>query len=449
MNLITIITVLQATWVVFIIAMLFIRFRVGLSAYLAYILLVPYMHINLGIITLQWNFVNVLLLIAFLYDRSKYEDNPPLDWRPFYPFLLYFGCTLLLMPFQEYVPFSEQMNTWRTMAMKYLILPFVIWNDILADSSSLKLYRNVVLSCITISILYGLFLTTMPGLNPYMMVLCAANGSEFNLAYAAGNSGTSINTELVDGRLFGRISSVFSHPMTFGLSLGLSVFYLYRNRDNYKKWIIYTLMALAFVCIITCGVRSVIGAAFIAVLYYLIHARDFKTFAVACIVGASFYYIIPLIPGLSDYLGSLTGDNDAVRGSSFEMRIKQFEGCLSEIKNCFIEGKGFGWTGYYIREYGGHPTMLHFESLIIVVLCNMGLIGVLIWTMMTYTIFRYNNIVERSYAAMLNALFVFYVAYACITGEYGYMQYFIIFYTLMLAEDLISDDDEGEITIEE
>ena len=54
---------------------------------------------------------------------------------------------------------------------------------------------------------------------------------------------------------------------------------------------------------------------------------------------------------------------------------------------------------------------------------------------------KYNNWSERSIATLLNSLFVFYIAYACITGEYGYMQYFILFYVLMLGEDLYQGDE--------
>ena len=66
---------------------------------------------------------------------------------------------------------------------------------------------------------------------------------------------------------------------------------------------------------------------------------------------------------------------------------------------------------------------------------------------MSVMIIKYNQWSERPIAALLNALFIFYIAYACITGEYGYMQFFILFYILMLGEELYMENEEG-LTIE-
>lgn len=433
--------------------MLFWRFRVGVAGYLAYIFLVPFMKIDVGGFTLQWNLINIILLFAFFLHRKKYdEDYIEYDLRPLLPFAIYFGISLLLMPFQDGIPFSEAINTWRTQVMKYLILPFVIWNDILIDSDSLKLYRKVTIGCIIIAVLYGLFLTTMPGINPYMIAISAANGEEFNLAYAAGNSGTTDNTTLNDERLFGRISSVFSHPMTFGLFLGLSLFYLYRNKKNLNKWALWILTLFIVANIITCGVRSVLAATFIAIMFLMIQSRNGKLFFIMSAIGCLCWILFTYTPPLSTYIASIFNQEGGdVNGSSAAMRLSQFEGCLEAIKSTPLEGKGFGWTGYYLSEYGGHPTMLFFESLIFVVLCNSGIFGLILWLSMFIMIIKYNHWSDQPVAALLNSLLAFYIAYACITGEYGYMQYFIIFYILMLGEDLYveeDDDKKEEIVLE-
>ena len=422
--------------------MLFLRFRIGIVAYLAYIFLVPYMKIPISGFVLEWNFMNLLLLVAFFYNLYRNGGKfIKYDWRPLYPFVLYFGVSLILMPFQDGVPFFSALNAWRMSFMKCLILPFVIWYDIQADSTSVKLYRNVTIGCIVIAALYGLYLTTMPGFNPYMSAISFLNGREFNLAYAAGNSSLTDNTILSDDRLFGRICSVFSHPMTFGLFLGFALLYVYRNRGNLANWFFYGLTFLILTNIIVCGVRSVIGATFIAILFLLLQSRNFALFMSTALGGFFIWYVVSANPILSNFFSSITDlTSSNVQGSSFEMRILQLEGCFEEIKNVLLEGKGFHWTGYYILHHEeGHPTILHFESLVFVILCNSGLIGVLLWFLMGKKIFNYNNRKMRSAAALLNSLFVFYIAYACITGEYGYMQYFIIFYILTLGEHLYQE----------
>ena len=449
MSLLSIVQILQTLWVIFIVIMLFWRFRIGVAAYLAYIFLVPYMKITIGGLselggfTLQWNIINILTLVAFfLHRQATYNEDFEYDWRPMLPFALYFGVSLLLMPFQDGVPIGSAFSMWRVQAMKYLILPFVIWNDVRTDYNSLKLYRNVTIACIWIAVLYGLYLTTMPGINPYMITISAANGEQFNLAYAAGNSGMGDNTDLNEDRLFGRISSVFNHPMTFGLFLGFSLFYLYRNKENINKWLLYGLTLFIITDIIVCGVRSVFGATIIAIMFLLIQTRSFKLFFSLAAGVCLLWTLVTYIPSLNNYLGSVfDSDSSNVGGSSLQMRLSQLDGCFQEIQNTIIEGKGYGWTGYYISHYDEHPTMLHFESLILVILCNSGIIGMILWLTFGIIIMRYNNWSERSIATLLNSLLVFYIAYACITGEYGYMQYFILFYILMLGEDLYQDEE--------
>ena len=444
MDIVTTIQMLQSLWVLFIVIMLFWRFRIGVAAYLAYIFLVPYMKVDIGGFTLQWNLINILFLVAFFLHRQRHvEEYVEYDWRPLLPFVIYFAVSLLMMAFQDGLPFSDAINTWRMHAMKYLILPFVLWNDIRDNYDSLKLYRNVTIGCVIIAVLYGLYLTTMPGINPYIIALSAANGEEFNFAYAAGNSGLGDNTTLNEERLFGRISSVFSHPMTFGLFLGFALFYLYRNKKNIQDWLLYGLTLFILTDIIVCGVCSVIGATFIAILILLAQLRNVKLFFIVAMGGCILWLLIIYIPSLNNYLGSIIDQNASfVGGSSFEMRLSQLEGCFQEIRNTPFEGKGYGWTNYYVSQFGGHPTMLYFESLIFVILCNSGIIGIILWVVMSIIIVRYNNWSERSISSLLNSLFAFYIAYACITGEFGYMQYFMVFYILMLGEDLYMEDDD-------
>ena len=446
MDLLTIIQALQSLWVFFIVIMLFWKFRIGVAGYLAYIFLVPYMRIDIGGFTLQWNLINIILLIAFfLHRQESYDMDFKYDWRPLLPFFIYFGVSLLLMPVQDGIPFSEAIKSWRSHAMNFLILPFVLWNDILCDYDSLRLYRRVTIGCVIIAVLYGLYLTSMPGINPYMIAISIANGEEFNLAYAAGNSGLSDNTTLNEDRLFGRISSVFSHPMTFGLFLGIGLFYLYRNKDNIPTWFLLVMSLFIITDVIVCGVRTVIAAVFIALLFLMMSSRSYKMLIIAIIGGSMLWVLTKYIPSLSDYLGSIIAQSSSssIAGSSMEMRYGQLQGCIQEIQDTPLEGKGYGWTTYYSHNIGIHPTILGFESLIYVILCNSGILGVILWIIMSLLIVLYNNWSERPIAALLNSMFVFYIAYACITGEYGYMQYFILFYVLMLGEDLYMDNDNS------
>ena len=162
--------------------------------------------------------VNVLLLLAyFLIHKKDKKKKLVINFKPFWPFLFLFIAQLLEMPFQNGVPFEYAFNSFRLNLMTYLILPFVIWNYGNEDEKLSKQLRTTVVVCIFIAFGYGLFLTTTGGLNPYQMAIMAANGEEWNAEYA----------EIGGGRMFGRISSVFGHPMTYGLFLGMSLVYIY------------------------------------------------------------------------------------------------------------------------------------------------------------------------------------------------------------------------------
>lgn len=331
------------------------------------------------------------------------------------------------MPFQDGVPLDSAFNAFRLNLMTYLILPFVIWNYSAMDPKLANQLKLTVVICICIAFGYGLFLTTTNGQNPYQLLIMAANGEKWNEGYAAVGG----------GRMFGRISSVFGHPMTYGLFLGMAFIYIYTIRDYFKKYIWVILMLGIIAAIFLCGIRSPIGAFFATVLVFLLLNHKVKLMVQVAIVGCLVYAVISSVPELNSYVESIFSDDKSeVAGSSLEMRIAQFEGCIREISDNPFFGKGYGWTGYYEQNFGDHPVMLAFESLVYVVLCNSGFVGVIIWLVFiglyinnTKRILKSNNLTNLAITLM-----IYYVAYSTITGEYGYMKFLVLFYTFVLLE---------------
>ena len=421
-----IISLIQGLWVALIILMFFVKLRTGICLYVAYMILVPYMNINLGI-NLQWNMVNTLLLVAFFFSCYK-GKKAPISFKPFWPFLFLYVAQLMEMPFQHDVPFDYSFNSFRLNLMSYMILPFVIWNHAATDPELSGQLRKTVLICICIAFGYGLFLTTTDGQNPYQMLIMAANGEEWNAGYAAVGG----------GRMFGRISSVFGHPMTYGLFLGMALVYVYSVRECLNKYVGVVLILGIIAAIFLCGIRSPIGALFATVLVFLLLNHKVKLMIQVAIVGCLGYAIISSVPDLNSYVESIFSDDKSeVAGSSMEMRMEQFEGCLAEIRNNPIFGKGYDWVGYYKTNFGDHPVMLAFESLSYVVLCNSGFLGVVIWVVFLIRLYQSmkRNVKNKETLIMVLVLMAYYLAYSMITGEYGYMKYFMLFYTLILLED--------------
>lgn len=409
----------------------FFNIRVGAALYLAYSILVPMSDITLGSFHIGDNVVRTIMLIALLYDL-KLKHHYRLSWKLLLPFIGYYAIELFLIFFQKETPSDWMYNSWRVSVMNTLFDGFIVYNVISTYPNSIRLFRNSLVISILVAGLYGIILTTTGGLNPYIMSIMMYKGTAEDIDYF-------MNYFSTGDRLFGRISSVFKHPMTFGLFIGLAFVYIFSIRKKIKKpLLIFTLTILALDALF-CGVRSCIGGLVVAGAIYLLLCRNIKIALTTLVIGLIAYNIILQMPDVSDYLGSITDIHNTqsnMNGSSIDMRLDQLNGCFDEIKDCQFIGKGYAWHRYYQTMYGDHPVILAFESLIFVALCDNGFLGIAIWIGLILLIIRNNHRFKLSDTAIADSLLAYYIAYSCITGEYGYMHYFILFYICLVFENL-------------
>lgn len=417
------------------IAILFICFfniRLGSALFLAYSLLIPIPDITLGSIHFGDNLVKTVLLLSLIYD-FKIKHQYSISWKLMMPFLLYYVIEFVLIPFQSETPTEWMYNSWRVSAMSTLFSAFVAYNVMKRYPYCIKIFRNSLIFSILVAGLYGLALTATSGFNPYINLLVLSKGT-------AIDAETLMNYFSAEDRVFGRISSVFMHPMNFGLFIGLAFVYVFSIRNYIKKWLFFMLLTILTLNSLFCGVRSCIGGLVAAIAFYLFFSRNIKIGLSALVVGVIIYNVILSMPELSDYVGSIASSfnnkESDVAGSSLEMRLDQLNGCLKEISNCTFVGKGYGWDGWYKSNFGDHPVILSFESLIFVVLCDNGFLGIAIWVLLIYLILRNDHKLYQNDKYVADTLLVFYVAYSCITGEYGYMQYFLMFYICLVFENM-------------
>ena len=265
---------IQSWLTIIILATFFIKLRVGIVLYLAYVFLVPYFNIDFLGIHLSWNFANVLLLVAFILDYYKRSAKVIFDLKPFYPFIFFYGMMLVEMPFQDDVPINVALNSWRANMMTNILFPIVMWNVSRYDTKVVKYCKNCMLVVIIIVVLYGIFLLSLKGMNPYVFFMAQINNAELREAQFGEQT----------ARLMTKISSVFTHPMIFGLFLGLAMVYLYSLKDKMKSLFIYLLMIFVVGCIFLCGIRTPIGAIFVTVLFYLLMSRQIKLMIYAIIL---------------------------------------------------------------------------------------------------------------------------------------------------------------------
>lgn len=402
----------------------FFRIKVGLMMFLIYIVIVPFVKfLNFGV-----NFLNLILIVAVFFQYKVKS----LDFTPLKPFIFLYGAQLIMIPFHSSVPIDYQLSMIRSDFMSSLLLPFAIHNVMHNDKKTVSSFTITMLCIIIVTSGYSLFLTTMAGFNPYMLALLPLNDQEFNDVYALASDG---------GRVFGRISGVFTHPMINGLFLAFSFIFII-SKLNLKKLLSNKLLSIllfvVFITILLIGVRSAIVALGIGVVFYLLIEKKINLI-LASLLGLSLIYFVALsIPGMSDYMNSIVDpESSNVKGSSIEMRLEQFDGCMKEIESNPAFGKGYAWTNYYKENKGGHPTMLSFESLFIVILSNSGFVGLFIWIVM---LIMYYKLIKKNLDItkfrILLALMLLYISYSMITGEYGYLRYFTIFYILIWNSEL-------------
>jgi O-antigen ligase len=408
------------------ILMCFARIKIGISMYLFYSILVPYLHF----FSFGQNLFSFLIIISLFYTYG-YKT---ITFRPFIPFLFLYITQFLLIPFHSDVPVEIQLNFFRIDFMSSLLLPFAMINVMKHDPKSLSLFNKTIIVSIVIAVLYSLFLVTISGINPYIMILkplLTEQGydvSLYNSYYAAEG----------EGRLFGRISGVFMHPMTNGVFLCIALIYILFKilnvKKNRKKKVMFSILFLIiFMTIFFIGVRSAIGATILGLGLFILMERKFKLILYVLVGGGLLFIIFKQIPGMEDLITSIFDSKSSnVSGSSIDMRISQFNGALNEIKNNLLFGKGYGWTDYYKGLHGDHPILLAFESLVFIVLCDNGFVGIGIWIIM---IILYYNIVKKhfksNFSHIMLLLIATYIIYSVMTGEYGYMKYFLIFYSIM------------------
>lgn len=412
---------------------LFFNFRLSIALYISYLILVPYIDFRIGGLTLSYNIVEIIILFVFFFHFKKLK-RAKLNFELIIPFLILFGALLFISLFTTEVPFNVQINSWRMVFLKTCIMTFIIWNTSLHDPKLLNYIKWSLIISVTIAGLYAILLTQLHGVNVY---------TSFLANYLQKNDVADVYANAVESRLSfstaGKIQATMIHPMTWTFLLCLS-FVIFLNHYLEKKNKIYLLL-LSFIVfsILISGVRTGIGAVVIGYIYFLLRYRKLKIIFSSLLILMLLSVVVQSNKNLSNIFSSFVdvkGKNSEMNGSSIGLRLTQLDGALKEIENSPLVGKGFSWNGYYQMTRGDHPVLLAFESLIFIVLCNSGFIGLVIWILFfLYLLHLHRKLLRaKKDIYMLDFLVIIYLSYAIGTGEYGYLAIFGMFYAYLFAQ---------------
>jgi hypothetical protein len=414
-----------------IVVLSFIDLKLSVAVYISYLILVPYMQFRIAGFPLSYNLVNILLFAVFLY-HSLIKKSFRLNYQFILPFLFLYFSLLLLSLFTTDMPWSIQFNGWRASFMQTCLISFIVWNLALADKKFLDYFKRAFLISITIAGIYGVILMKMEGLNPYTSML-----SDY-----FGKDDMALRFSRMEGRLdfstASKIQSTMAHPMTWTLILSFSIIILWAINSKTNNKIVWYLIGLIGFNVFISGVRTGIAALTIGFIYFLICNRNIKLIVFTLIAVIAVATVVQSNESLSNLFTSFTdvsGQKSDVSGSSITMRLDQLQGTLDEIKGEELAGKGYGWTGYYMSLNGTHPVILAFESLIFMVLCNSGFLGLMVWIFFFFMLFLLNRkiLVLKTDIFLMDTFIVVYAAYSTGTGEYGYMPFFALFYSFLLG----------------
>lgn len=413
-----------------IVLLAFFNLRLSIALYVSYMILVPYLQFNVAGVSLSYNLVNTILLLSFFYQcRIK---KRPINYKLIIPFLFLFLFSFILTFFEYDTPSEIQFNYLRITFMQTCIVSLIIWNVSKYDSRLLEYIKWALIISIFIACIYGLFLMKLGGVNPY---------TSFLSLYFDVNDSAMVLEDFESRLSFStakNIQSTMSHPMRWALNLCFLtiLFIVFSIKEKSKLyWIIIVLMLFN---LLISGVRTGIASLGIAGVYYLLINRSFKSIFLAAIVLITLNIIVSSNEDLSNIFDSFTdikGTKSDIKGSSITMRLEQLEGCFKEIENKELFGKGYGWTSYYKSIKGDHPVILAFESLVFVILCNNGIVGLFVWGIFFMLLFKLHRKILRFKIDILymDIMVLVYLSFAIGTGEYGYLPIFSIYYSVLFA----------------
>lgn len=404
------------------------KLKYGVALCIFFEILVPPVF-NLKLIGIPFNIRIFYILVYCIMLYKMKQKGMKMDNSIFQPFFLLIFSLSVLVVFQWNTPITFQLHSILRLIVVIYFLPMLIWNVVRLDSRNFNFIKLSFCVLVAISCLYGLFLTIMEGLNPYLMFLYDIYTEDgFDISYSVA---------LGEGRLFGRIQSTFVHPMTWSLFLCFSFVILYVFYQKERGKIYFYLMLLVFFNIVISGVRTGIVVTVACLLINLVQKKKFKfLFYLSIVIFLGTFFFVIGNDEIANYLLSIidfSAKSSQVSGSSLNMRINQLLGCFDILRNNLLIGNGFSWNTYYMNINGDHPVLLAFESLLFVVLCNSGFVGILLWMHFFFNMSRKGiYMLKRDYVYLQMLLFA-YLGFALLTGEYDYLQQLAIYYSILYS----------------
>lgn len=389
-------------------------------------------------------FSYIITLYCILYLIFNKEKIDKFNKKVYLYLLLIVISYAIIMPFSDRIDVYQQILNHKTTFLM-LQLPFIVTIMIRSKEDVIKITKIILIATMLITI-YGI-LCYITQSNPYITMINNIYPDEVVESYDRYR-------DEARGILQGRISATFLTPVFYASGL-LTLFYIslfekfYTNKEQNNKniyWLI--LFALISLNILLTGSRSGIIAIGIGMLYIM-----YKLTSLRKKINILFVSLIICTIGFS--LNLMLTDNNKISqeseisGSSIEMRLVQWEGTLELLDpHLILFGLGHGWITEYLNEYGPHPILLGFESLLFSGMIQYGIIGfILIYGTLFFGLYKLNKFVFKNNNILgeerhiLNGFLLSYIIYAFMTGPL-YIIFFLGCYIFLLKAITLYNQNE-------
>lgn len=361
--------------------------------------------------------LSIFIVLFGLYTQKKnltYKTNIDRTIIRYFIYAIFVNVPFILLSTDLSV--LSQINAIKSQILS-VILAFFIWRWTPYDTQTHKRQLLFINVSIIILCFYGIYsYFTMS--NPYMDIM---------EQYCTMEDLSDILTRSMEdarGNLHGRITGTSLYTIQYGILLVLVIFiYQAFSAWNKSKVMQFVILILVLINIYLTGSRGPLGALLVGMAYYLMRSLSWKkrvTYTLAIL-----FFIFVGWPYFESYF-SLFTDSD-ISGSSFEMRVAQFGGALSMVSNniqSLLFGKGFGYTAYYLTNYGIHPVAYSFESTHVSGIVNYGILG-LIFIFLCNILFLYyvarkaynKELIDNNSYFLLSSYLIAHVVYNLLVGN--------------------------------
>lgn len=361
----------------------------------------------------------IILLFAINYKYCGFVKTVIVGHQRFWALISFLFLSFVL--FSSVVPIVSQIKSYVAEFLYYFFV-VALFCYIKHCFDSKYLLVNAIVFAIIINVLFSLVFEIVLGNNPTSDIVNSLYNDEVAIDMLSESRGG-----------FGfRVQSIFGHPLSLGQIMLLAIPLVIYSETKYLNWLIFVM----FLLILLSGTRGAIFPALILLLFYYgqkVNPRN----TLLIIFGVVFFWFASSSSIrkeiVQNYDMALTlvafWDNnraEEVRGSSLSMRFEQFDAALEEIRDNYLFGKGKGYREYYQKLHGGHPKLLGYESLILLVLVERGVVGLILYIYCLYYIsFRLFKINSKDRFYVLS--FFMFLLSAIMTGI---REYYILLFGL-------------------